>query len=477
MSRALLFLALLGGSAPAAGPADGVLLALADCQKLPIDRQQQARYLSLYAIPEKDRPKWEKVLVFHVNSLSREPELAAPFKVAPDLLRVFLDDYQWDRKVWERLLEVPDPYYHAVVERVVVVQQEYGYFAGPGRTNWVTTRVVPEKQKKRVNASAPWLPTVEVAALIALTQSQIPLVRADWFLFQTAIQKDRKAGYYDFLKLGNKEKDFQDLVGADAKLAQKLRKEIAGIVARSSVTLNNRSLIVERSVTGFYSFTLDFAANVDVKNPVRLLDRDAKPDASEQYGTLPNGLLATWLQNGQGIRQDTAPDFIASDGKATGTDRRVHVGLSCWRCHGDALQPVNDWARRIYQPPLRLDSPIEDVKRKLRSLYLSDLAGAIEDANRDFAKVLLRTNGSKPRENAKAYAEAWDWYAERDRTPDDAAHELGVAAEVFKEKLRGRARTVGSLDPILGALLQGLPVRVEHWEEIFAVAMEIVRAP
>jgi hypothetical protein len=477
MSRALLFLAVFAGSASAAGPGDAVAQALADCKALPTDRQQQARYLSLYAIPEKDRPKWEKVLVFHVNSLSREPELAVPVKVAPDLLRVYLDDYQWDRKVWERLLDAPDPYYHALVEQTVVVQQEYGYFAGPGKSSWVTTRVVPEKQKKRVQASAPWLPALEIAALIALTQSQIPLVRADWFLFQTAIQKDRKAGYYDFLKLGNKEKDFQELVGADARLAQKLRKEIAGIVARSSVTLNNRSLIVERSVTGFYAFTFDFASNVDVKNPVRLLDRDARPDASEQYGTLPNGLLATWLQNGQGIRQDTAPDNIASDGKATGSDRRVHVGLSCWRCHGEALQPVNDWARRIYQPPLRLDSPIEDAKRKLRALYLSDLAGAIDDANRDFAKVLLRVNGWKPRENARAYADAWDWYAERDRTVDDAASELGVAAEAFKDKLRARARMAGSLDPILGALLQGLPVRVEHWEEIFAVAMDIARAP
>lgn len=460
---------------PLASPASAVMAALADCQRLPPDRQARARYLSLYAIPAKDRLQWGQVIAFWANSLSRESELVRPVLVAPDLVRLDLADYAWSAKTWELLLEAKEPYFHVEIVKTEVDYDEYGYYEDAARTKWITTRKVARGKKEiRTAASAPWLPGKEIAGLIVLTGSQIPVVRADWWLHQTAIAADRKAGYYEWLGLGKDEKDFQTLVGADVKTSQKLRKDTRAIISRSSVTLNNRSMFRVATLTeGAYWATQDFARSTDVKNSLRLIDQDTQPDASEQYGTLPNGLFAYWLQNGKAERQDTAPDTIASDGQSRGTDRRVHVGLSCVRCHVEGIRPIQDWARRVYQPPFSLKGADYETEKRLRSQYLSDLQGRIKRDQDQFAATLKALNGLTAATNAKAMADAWDWYAERDRTLADLAIELGVSSERLKTKLQVYARHT-QLDPVLAGLLQGVPARHEHVEEIYALAQEIV---
>jgi hypothetical protein len=476
-----LILALLVVPALAADPASAVRAALADCRTLPADRQPQARYLSLFHKEVKSLAEWEQVLGFWANSLSQEVELVRPVRVAPGLYRVFLDDYGWKREVWEKLLDAPEPYFHvrALVNEIVTVTEERAEQRWindyQGRGYWQQIKVPVKKEvAKQVEkvASAPWLDARDIADLIARTQSQVPIVRADWWVFQTGIAAGRKAGYYDWLGLGKKEADFQGLIGADVKLARKLRKESAAIVARSSVTLNNRSMARVPTLTGAYWFTQDYLASADAKNPLRLLDGDAKPDASEQFGSLPNGLFAFWLQDGAGNRQDTAPDTIASDGKSRGTDRRVHAGVSCVRCHL-GIHPIDDWARKVYRPPFELDSPDYATRKRLRSLYLSDLAAQIRRDQEDYAAVLKELNGLTPAATGQALADAWDDYAERDRTLEDVAREAGVEPKAFAELLRAEAGAGRKLDPVLAGLLQGAPVRAEHLEEIFPEVMRI----
>lgn len=449
MQRLVALLTAILVAAPVLGsPAEAVAAALADCRKLPADLRVRVRYLSLYNLPGEDRTEALQVLDFHVNSLSREAELTRPARVGPDLVRVTLDDYAWDPFVYGRLGKV-DPYFH--------VQLDIGGI--------------------RKAAAAPWLDAKAIGELIVLTQSQTPILRLDWFVVQTATQDGRKAGYYDFLGLGKKEADFQDLVGADPEKARQRKREVAAVVARSGVTLNNRSMVRMDAVGGPYWFTQDYAASADKKNTLRLLDGDAQPDASEQYGTLPNGLFAFWLQDGKGNRQNTAPDTIASDGEASGTDRRVHVGLSCIRCHAPGIQPINDWARRAYRPPLALQSIDYEKYRRLRQLYLSDLQRLIKRDQTEYAEVLLRVNGLTPAANAQAYGRFWDRYVEQDRSPADCARELGVTEEALIGALKGYAKQTGALDPLLAGLVQtpALPIRSEHWEEIFGTAALIVK--
>ncbi len=527
--RAQVVIALLSlaGGAIAGGPGESVQAAALDAPKLPAEIRQHCRYLSLYNLPAKDRAEFFKVLTFHCNSLSREADLVAPVAVGPDVLRVNMLDYGWDRTVWEKLASV-DPYFHVrladgqlVVPTVravevpvvaaVVLEGVQFYRDGPGQTIveiqradikagetvWVrevvggsikkitagqkqASKPAKAAEAKTTTAQAPWLPAAEIAALALAVNSESPIVRADWFLNQTAIQAGRDGhGYYDWLGLGKAEKDFQELVGVDVKGAQRVKREMAASIAKSGVTLNNRGIEWYATITGDYYRTQDFKTSTFKQNTIRLLDGDTDPpkgDASEQYGTLPNGLFAFWLQNADGVRQDSAPDFIASDGHATGTDRRVHAGLSCIRCHVEGIRPLNDWLRRVYTGPIQLTSPDYLKLKRLRQLYLSDLDGQVKRSQRNYAERLLKVNGLTPEANARAYARVWDSYFETDLGIEDVCRELNVKKEVFMLALKAYAGK-GGADPILTGLLANPPERIrrEHFEEAFAIGQTMIR--
>lgn len=470
-------LALLGAASAWAGsPAEAVAAAHADALRLGAASRPLVRYLSLHAVPEGRRKEFRQVLAYHLNSLSREADLAQPREVTPDLLALNWKDYGWDPAVWERLAAV-DPYFH---QKLKIKEDAVVRNAWPGGKQggeFFKAALYRERKKAGdvIDAAAPWLPAKEITELREYTLSEAPVLRADWFLFQTGIQADRAAGYYDWLGLGKKQADFERLIGADLKESRRLKREVAGILARSGVTLQNRGILRFQSITGGYWVTQEFKTSVGRQNVLRLLDGDLDPpggDASEQYGVLPNGLFAFWLQNAAGERQDTAPDFIASDGRASGNDRRVHVGMSCVACHAEGLRPIDDYARKLYRGSIKLVSPDYDRYLRLRQLYLSDLDRWLARDRADYSDALLRVSGMKPAELARGYARAWDAYAEADLLPADVARELGVPEKQMVESLKKYAASAGSLDPVLAAVIQDppLPMRREHWEEVYGAA-------
>jgi hypothetical protein len=470
----------------ATSPTDAVAQALTDIQTQPEHVRPYLRYFSLYATKPTDRDALVRSLGFWCNSLSRQAFFTLPRRVRDDLYAVNLKDYDWDPKVWEKLLD-SEPYFHTLVvepptETTVVEKWPGGVWPHDGKHYaqgaFEYSRKETRKGGRKVQGAAPWLDSTRISALITQTQSQVPIVRADWWIYQTSIQLDRKAGYYDFLKLGKQQKDFEDLIGVDREKSRKVKREIAGILARSGVTLQNRSILRFQGATGGYWVTQDFKTSVDRQNVLRNLDRDLEPpdgDASEQYGFLPNGLFAFWLQDGKGQRQDTAPDFIASDGSSNSNDRRVHVGLSCVRCHVEGLRPINDYARRLYRGSVTLAAKDYDRHLRLRQLYLEDLERYVKRDQGEYAEALLRLNGSKPAEMAKAFAKAWDDYAERDLTPADFAREMGVDEKRLLEALKQYA--TGGLDPVLAQLIQDppIPIRREHMEEVYSQAQAAIR--
>ena len=207
--RFLAFLAVLLAAGMATA-ADNVGAALADARVQGVSVQPYLRYLDLTAVQEKGRKDLRAALASHVNGASREPDIVPPAAVSETLLRINLKDYRWSPALWEKLLEVPEPYYHlsVEVEEDVFAVTEYGnWFDTYGRTCtkgtpgavWRTTETRREKtgtrKVKRANASAFWLDPREISELIVLTQTQIPIVRGDWFFAQTSIQKDRVVGY------------------------------------------------------------------------------------------------------------------------------------------------------------------------------------------------------------------------------------------------------------------------------------------
>lgn len=436
-----------------ASPQEAITLALQDIRQQPPNIHSQIRYLSLVHLPDKEKDFLLKVLSFHCNALSRESDIVIPTvvpKTNGSLLRINLADYEWSASVWDQLF---DPIFTVKIQVGVIKNW-------PGGIWWEDRKYYPPnafryRPKEVKTALAPWLPTAEAAELVNLTQSSSPVVRGDWFLWQTSLQVDRVPGYYDFIGVKNK-KDFDSLVGFDAKLAKSAKRvELLEAVAHSIVTLQPRRIGAFPSLSGWYWQTFDSRLAVDENNPLRILNGDHKFDAQEVFGHGPNGLMIWGLFDAKGDRQDAAPDFIASDATAPGTDRRVHVNLSCVRCHGQnsGINPVDGWARNLFTGDLRLQSPDYEKLKELRQKYLRDLESPIEDSRRIYARAIAQaTGGMKAMELSSAYGQAFANYD----TPvslERAARDAGLTPEDFQNRIKTYLLKTGSVDTVVAGFL------------------------
>lgn len=487
----LLLLLGLPASGRGLSPAEAAAAALADAQRITA-AAPYARYLHKPVAAA----GFKAVLDGHVNCLSVEGDFARLRPVAEGLWALDVRDYgkHWGA-VYEKLAAL-DPYYHTkvVVEKVVdeEYEQEYGYFAGPdGRPLpkerggvWKTTetRTETRKARKKVRQAdalfIPGAPKQVLERLAALTQSQCPLLRADWFFAQTARQRDRfnvdsGAGYYDFLGV-KKEADLEELAGVDRKKAQKARHDIAAIIAESGVALNNRQVF--RVAEGYWE-TRDVAAGTKAGNALRQLDADFVPQAKEVYARLPNGLWAlAAVKADDGTLQAVVPPEIASDAESTSNDRQIHPGLSCIRCHVEGLRPLNDWARQFYANPpgdAVLQSPDYEKLKRLRQLYLSPLLDTYYQVDQMvYARAVFALTGLSPGQFARAYGRAWREYADTPVTAEALAAELGTTVAELRKALAAAARAQGQLDPVLTGYLKVPAFKASrvHVEEAFPAA-------
>jgi hypothetical protein len=472
-------LAVLLSTSSYAGPAEAVSLAAANTRTIP--DATQYRFMTTDGMRPKELESFQRALNFHINSLSREADFAAPLPVAPGLYRVNLVDYQWDAKTWEKLADV-EPYFHVTVAAETIEYEEYGHYYVNGREAkkddpgavWKTEEKRPVKrQSKQARAAAPWLPAKDISYLIDRTQSQCPIVRADWFLAQTAISEGKNPGYVDFLGYKNRA-EFEKISGLDAELSKRLQKEIRDALAESGVAANNRGFVRLQTITGCYWITLDSFKNTDKNNAIRRLDADLEHDAEEIYAVLPNSLFVVGAFNAKdGTLQKTVPDTIASadDLVALGNDHRIHTGGSCFFCHAEGIRPFKGDIRTQYRGFIQLQ--VVDYKqfRRLSRLYLSDsIQEAIAADQTVYAKALNRCNGLTPEANAAGYLKAYRNYANRSLLPEDFAREWGYTTDDLLARLRFYAspQGAGQLDPILSRLIQNppVPVRREQAEEV-----------
>ena len=179
-----------------------------------------------------------------------------------------------------------------------------------------------------------------VRRLITKTQSQSPIMRAHWF-----VNALLPPFYYNFLRIGTKAKDFENLIFTDEKLAKKARGQDKAVVVQSLVARNNRTLTRSPTFTnGYYWVSHDSLTSVDDRQYVQNI-LDEKFDATEDIGSLPNGLQAYFLTDGQGNTLDSANPDIAIDNESI--DRIVRNGRSCIICHAVGIKSINDEVRSL----------------------------------------------------------------------------------------------------------------------------------
>lgn len=461
-------------------PAWAMRLAANDIQKMP--SPETIRYLTLYPIQEKDLEDWVIMINTQPNMLSREPRLRKPYLIPNSegrLFRIDLADYRIDPNVWEKLAN-SEPYFHyrAVVGTIKSVRKP----AGKKSKRSLTT-----SKRKIVREQGTWVTenTQDLALLrklVRLTNSQIPIVRGDWFFYRTAIQAGRNnnnPGYYQFLGVKN-QKDYEKLIGFNRDQSNDFTRPLLESVEHSGVSIQPRRISREEKVGGGYWRTFDNKLAIGVRNPLRVLNGGFKFDATEAFGHLSNGLWAMSLFDNNGVLQDSAPDFVGHDKTTTNNDGRIHVPLGCIRCHSNGgLNDFKPHFRDLFRQPLALASPDPVKLRVLESQYLIPLEPYFEDDRRRYSRALFEISGLESKAFASRYGRAWFKIAERSVTLDVAARELGTTEEKFIAALSKTMQANAEVDLALATYLlpkdrrKGLPR--DQWEEVYPEAQFILR--
>lgn len=478
-------------------PDTSVKLAAADLATIPPVERPYIRYLAVYNFPKEYRRRVGETTSFVVNSLGTRRRIYIPLFVGDSdetVIRLNIGDYEWLAQTWDDLARKgsgvkpePDPYFHAFVEQLVSGKSTIrkvkktvtktkrvwaGYYDQNRKPVYKEQRVneeieveesVPgDRIKKRVFVGAPWVDPNAYAFLVQETRSESPILRADWFIANATLPPF----YYEFLRLGNNIKDFEKLVFSDQNFAELARGQDKGVVITSTVTRNNRILLRSPTFTnGYHWQSRDSLKSVDNRQYILNFLNEVF-DATEDIGTLPNGLQAYFLTDGKGNRLDFANPDIAVDNSAH--DRVVRTGRSCIICHSEGIKPIEDEIRLLTKKlgnfeQVKLLIADRDDAYKVDDLFGTNLDEQIVKDQNVYISAVARTNGLRADINAYQYARIYNEYYEVLLTKEVAAMELGVSLGDFEKYIRL------SNDPTVLALIREPigPLRRDQWERAF----------
>jgi len=396
-----------------------------DILKQPEDDRKYMRYFSIVNLynagtGEDELETYRRGLSKLINSLSWADSIAKPTAVDParTLFRIdlrayssnepALKRYSWDTKKWD-LITSSNPY--------------------------------------KINYDFETADIVEKA-----TQTIFPVVPVPWFVSVVTISPF----YYDILGIPNTTEILeQDLYVNFDRNIQTGRLVRAGFNG-SGVSGNNRIIERHRSDFGYYWKSYDFEEDAGLlsrrnifRNPLlRDGDNGFKHDGGELIFSLPNGLQAYMLVDGNGKRIDKGPIEIVQDNKRP--DRQVVNGLSCMSCHARGLIRKQDQIRAtILANKKAFEGNLgKEQVEKILQLYPSQkrLDDHFEKDKEDFAEA-INLSGGKVTETEPIVLLALKFESELDLRL--AAAEAGLPAAEFSRRLKSSTELVG----VLGRLL------------------------
>jgi hypothetical protein len=375
--------------APPTSPGDVLRVAAAHAGALEQAHPGGARgalYVSLAAVPPKDRADAARVVAFAVNSLAaKQPLFFAPVVVGGTVAYVDTDFLGIRRRDLDRLgglgsgpAPFPEPYFHRVTEEyypaVYRTEEVYGdvwyghWQYGYGTKTWVrderrrertgTKRVLvtPAGRRRKVSPFRRDLPPDAVVALCKLTGSEFAVFDYYWFLSYALIEPR----YHELLGAGESLQSFRRLVGLDEVLLARLRAtSLRGVVLFSEVAERNRALehnpLPTQHGRNPYWTSYDFKTSLAAQD---LLDDllQEKADAQELIAGGANGLHLYFVVDGEGKRLDAADPNVALDSRTRLQRKVVDTGYHCMGCHTaeSGVIPVEDEVRRLSRPPVAL---------------------------------------------------------------------------------------------------------------------------
>lgn len=471
-----------------------IKFAVGDLLTLPPEDRPYMRYFSLYNIPRDKRKAYAATFSFVCNSLSTRKKMYIPaFVGASDetVIRVDIRHYEWKPESLEKLglkgsgvKPFPEPYFHHIIDKPIFEKvkvkkkvmekvpwkDERGiqYVTKDGKPAFKDVEKEIEVEELVANKRqycpeiAPWLDPLGNGTLYTQCCTSFPMFRLDWFVANIIVPP----AYYDMLGLGKNIKDFENLVFANEDLAKKARAQDKAVVVASIVARNNRTLIRSPTFTGGYIWgSKDSLKSVDDRDYVKFLLNE-QFDATEDIGSLPNGLQAYFLTDGKGVRIDAANTDIAIDN--TANDRTIRTGRSCMICHADGIRPINDEIRsltRKLQDPRQVQLLItrkEDAYR-IEDLFSSDLDEQIIKDQNYYRAAVGKATGLQSEVVSKTLGEIYNQYVERLLTVEDICREVGINVNGLDEYIKASKDNV-----VLGLLKTPTrPIRRDQWETCY----------
>ncbi len=186
------------------------------------------------------------------------------------------------------------------------------------------------------------LSTREAITCCELSETEMPFVRVDWFVFAAS----KPPLYHTVLGLPDSDRGLEELLRVNVQANIDQEQAIRAGFNRSGISQNNRLIEWHKSPYGSYWKSYDFGGNIGRQN---LFEYPLGPasesgyfqhDGGEIIFSLPNGLQGYLLVDDSGKRIDQGPTNIVSDPKQP--DRTVTNGVSCISCHFAGVIPKRD---------------------------------------------------------------------------------------------------------------------------------------
>lgn len=462
-------------------PDDALKIALADAITVG-DAAVRFRYLW---IPD-SQEKWAAAVAYAVNecashsSLIIHPKLFAGGQLMRwDLLKLGGNEegYQKIVSTWDSLART-EPYF-------TYREKETTHFGG------------------HVNETA-------ALKLAEITDSAIPIMRADWFLEKLTTTLDG-GKYVEFMRFdvkpetGTAQEAFLKQFGANEKLVAGLKSDQKVAMFRSKVTGKPRAVILFSGSGGRVGINQSLVAitqdigDEDVEaetNPIQnLLNFQFR--ATEIIIERSNGTHAYGLFDAKGAWQNSVPDNIAKDHTIPAPHTaRLEPGISCIRCHRtkgqDGWKPIPNDVQTLLRGQLDVfgekpdGRPIAKTIERLAGLYSGNLDKPLRRARNDYLETILRiAGGDDAQETTDNLVLYFNSYRYSLITPRAACDELGIVVgdgtEAKNALRRAIPYTLPGVDdispehPTIGALCAGIAVNRKDFEQVFILAMERIQ--
>lgn len=397
--------------------------------------QQGMVYLSLSDVPENDQEELAKVAAYVVCSMSSKPNLEQqlPQRLkGTALLRIDLNELGW-------MHQYPS-----------VIQKHYPY---------------------RPDVTYPHLYNRSAYPTYPL------VISALWFVAQATDPNETGDTYYQLLYQGKPPKNLKEF-HAHWKV-QRDTTDFLGFIEGSSGVNVAKHRLIENHPSGNRGSswsTFDSAKLEKGKDPLEnLVPGSLAFDVGEHFATIPKrshnasgALLAPFLTNAKGDRQEVAPTSIVTDHLYTRTSE-IRQFVSCVGCHatGMNMPTLNEYSAYI-TAGAKVYTKDKHIKESIEAYLQSDFNKELVRANEDYATAVKMCNGMRPVQNAVAYVRFVQRY-DSELDLEQAARECGTDGKTLSLALAyystyAKPPYADGIPARLAALAHGKLIPRKRWE-------------